>query len=426
MSDNAAAATGLDIEAIRREFPAIADRADAPVFFDNPAGTQVPRRVIARMMEALIEDNANLGGYFDTSLRAGANAQQAHQAMADLFNASDWREVVFGQNMTTLTFAISRAIGRGLKQGDEILLTRMDHDANVAPWLMLAEDRGLVVRWIDFDPESFEFDLTQLDSVITDRLKVAAIGYASNLTGTIHDVKAITRAAKSVGALVYVDAVQFAPHGVIDVQDIGCDLLVCSAYKFYGPHHGVLWGRREVLDQIEAYKVRAASNTPPGKFETGTTNRESLAGVRGAIEHFEWIGTTFGGAEAGASRRDRFIAGMHAVDGHERDLTARLIEGLQAFPKLKIQGLTDRQTLSRRVPTVSFTYAGTDPAEICQAMAEKNISLWHGHNYGIEPTTRLGLMDKGGVVRVGLAQYNTQAEVDRFLSSFGDWTVGAG
>ncbi|WP_018182960.1 cysteine desulfurase-like protein [Kaistia granuli] len=426
MSDSAAAAEGLDIEAIRREFPAIADRADAPVFFDNPAGTQVPRRVIARMMQALVDDNANLGGYFDTSLRAGANAQEAHKAMADLFNASDWREVVFGQNMTTLTFAISRAIGRDLLPGDEILLTRMDHDANVAPWLMLAEDMGLVVRWIDFDPESFEFDLTQLDSVITDRLRVAAIGYASNVTGTIHDVKTIARAAKSVGALVYVDAVQFAPHGVIDVQEIGCDLLVCSAYKFYGPHHGVLWGRREVLDRLEAYKVRAASNTPPGKFETGTTNRESLAGVRGAIEHFEWIGTTFGGASDQSTRRQRFVAGMHAVDAHERVLTARLIEGLQSFPKLKIQGLTEKQTLARRVPTVSFTYAGTDPAEICKAMAARNISLWHGHNYGIEPTTRLGLIDKGGVVRVGLAQYNTTEEVDRFISSFGEWTTVAG
>lgn len=420
------AGSRLDIDAIRHEFPAIANRGDAaPVFFDNPAGTQVPRRVIDRMMQALVEDNANLGGYFDTSQRAIAQAQEAHKAMGNLFNANDWHEVIFGQNMTTLTFSMSRAIGRTLKEGDEILLTRMDHDANVAPWLMLAEDKGLVVRWIDFDPETFEFDLTQLDSVITDKLKVAAIGYASNVTGTIHDVKAITKAAKAVGALVYVDAVQFAPHGVIDVQDIGCDILVCSAYKFYGPHHGVLWGRRDVLDRLEAYKVRASSTVPPGKFETGTTNRESLAGVLGAIEHFEWIGTNFGDASKEATRRERFIAGMHAVDAHERVLTARLIEGLQAFPKLKIQGLTEKQTLARRVPTVSFTYAGTDPADICKAMAKANISLWHGHNYGIEPTTRLGLMDKGGVVRVGLAQYNTAAEVDRFLASFGDWTTGA-
>jgi cysteine desulfurase family protein (TIGR01976 family) len=414
--------SSMNIEAVRAAFPALAESGTtARIFFDNPAGTQIAGRAIERMTEAMIHRNANLGGLFETSLAAQALVDDAHQAMADFFNAADRREIVFGQNMTTLTFSISRALGRRLEPGDAIVLSRMDHDANVAPWLLLAEDRGLEVRFIDFDVSTYEFDLSQLDRLIDAKVKLVAVGYASNVTGTVNDVRTIARRAREVGALTYVDAVQFAPHGVIDVQAIGCDFLVCSAYKFYGPHHGILWGRLELLKSLTAYKVRAASDELPGKFETGTTNREELAGVLGAVEHFAWLGETAGDARPSASRRERIIAGIAAADRYERKLTARLIEGLSLMARVKIHGITERDAERRRVPTVSITVDGVDPADIARAMAAEGIYLWHGHNYGLEPIRRLGLEGRGGVLRIGLAHYNTEAEVDTFLTKFETW-----
>lgn len=404
----------MDVSRVRDAFPVFA-RGEAPVFFDNPAGTQIAGRAIDRMVAAMIEANANLGGRFATSIAAGELVDEAHAAMADFLGAASPKEIVFGQNMTTLTFAMSRAIGRTLQCGDAIVLTRMDHDANVAPWLMLAEDLGLEVKWIDFDPGSFEFDLSRLGEVITPGVKLVATGYASNLTGTIHDVAAIARAAKAVGALTYVDAVQFAPHGAIDVRALGCDFLVCSAYKFYGPHQGVLWGRLDLLEALDAYKVRPAPKAPPGKFESGTSSREALAGVLGAVEYFAWLGDTFGGTRTDQTRTARVSAGIVAADRHERTITARLIDGLEAFPKIRILGLTAKQSLARRVPTVSFVAEGHHPGAIAEAMAAEAISLWSGHNYAIEPVARLGLTDKGGVVRVGLGHYNDAEDVDRFL-----------
>ncbi|MBA3520320.1 MAG: cysteine desulfurase-like protein [Rhizobiales bacterium] len=415
--------SSFDVDAVRAEFPALSPGGSGAgaVFFDNPAGTQIAARALSRMNSAMVEANANLGGYFKTSLRAEGLIGEARETLAAFLNAADPREIVFGQNMTTLTFALSRAIGRWLQRGDEILLTRMDHDANVAPWLMLAEERGLEVRWLDFDPETCEFDLSSLDEALTDRTRVAAINHASNVTGTINDVRTIARRAKAVGALVYVDAVQFAPHGVIDVQELGCDFLVCSAYKFYGPHHGILWGRLELLEELEAYKVRPASPEPPGKFETGTKSREAIAGVLGAVEHFGWLGERFGGAPSSGSRRQRIVAGMQAAEAYERSLTERLVAGLRDFAGLRVHGIAETQSFGRRVPTVSFTVDGRDPAEIAEAMAAEDIYIWSGHNYGVEPIRRLGLEDKGGVVRVGLAHYNSAAEVERFLAAFGSW-----
>jgi cysteine desulfurase family protein (TIGR01976 family) len=417
----------MNVDTIRAEFPAIGLKARGVgasardiIYFDNPAGTQVSRRVLRRMQEAMIGLNANLGGMFETSIAAEAMVDQAHAAMADFFNGSP-NEVIFGQNMTTLTFAMSRTIGRDLKAGDEILLTRMEHDANAAPWLMLAEEKGLVVRWLDFDPVSFEFDLTQLETLVTDRLKLAAINYASNVIGTINDVAAIARRVKEVGALVYVDAVQFAPHGVIDVKALGCDFLVCSSYKFYGPHQGILWGRREVLDRLTAYRVRPAPTEGPGKFETGTASREALAGVLGALEHYQWVGTEYGGAGAKTSPRARIIAGIKTIDAHEQAITAQLIDGLSQIKGIAIQGITARTAMHRRVPTISFTHLGFDPQAICVAMAKDGISLWQGHNYGVEPVKRLGLIDRGGVVRIGLGQYNTKDEVDFLVGRLSSW-----
>ncbi|MFA6153103.1 cysteine desulfurase-like protein [Mesorhizobium sp.] len=413
----------MDIDTVRDSFPAMAKGAKPAnwIFFDNPAGTQMAGRSIERMTRAMIDTNANLGGYFETSVAAQAMVDDAHQAMADFLNAADRREVIFGQNMTTLTFAMSRAIGRDLKAGDAIVLTRMDHDANVAPWLMLAEDRGLEVRWIDLDPKTFELDLSTLEVTIDDKVKLVAVGYASNVTGTINDVKRIAQRARAVGALSYIDAVQFAPHRVIDVQDLGCDFLVCSAYKFFGPHHGVLWGRIDLLQALTAYKVRAASNTPPGKFETGTTSREALAGVLGAVEHYAWLGQSFGNIHPDATRRERIVAGIEVADRYERGLTARLIAGLSKIDGVTIQGIVDPGAQARRVPTVSVTIDGVDPADVARAMAKEGIFLWHGHNYGLEPIRRLGLAERNGVVRIGLAHYNTEAEVDFLLATLTKW-----
>lgn len=405
----------MDIELVRSRFPAIEAVGSEVVFLDNPAGTQIAARALERMTGAMIHANANLGGRFATSRRAGALVDEARRGVAAFLNASDPREIVFGQSMTTLTFAVSRALGRVLDPGDAILLTRMDHDANVAPWLLLAEERGLEVRWLDFDPQTHELDLSRLGDVLDERVRLAAVNYASNVTGTINDVRAIARRAREVGALTYVDAVQFAPHGVVDAQELGCDFLVCSAYKFYGPHQGILWGRLELLDRLPAYKVRPAADTSPGRWETGTKSREAIAGVLGAVEHFAWLGERFGGVAAEAPLRERIVAGIRAADAHERALTARLIQGLQGFDRLRIHGLTAAGALPRRVPTVSFTVDGLTPASIAGALAEAGISVWDGHNYGIEPVRRLGLLESGGVVRVGLAQYNTAAEVDRFL-----------
>lgn len=409
-----------DVDAVRSCFPGLSREQDGQpaVFFDNPAGTQMAQRAIDRMVSAMVRSNANLGGYFQTSVEAGELVDAAHEAAKDFVNGRDATEIVFGQNMTTLTFMMSRTLGRELQPGDEIVVTRMDHDGNVTPWLMLAEDRGLQVRWLDFDTETFEYDLSSLDRVITGRTRIVAVNYASNVTGTINDVKTIARAARAVGALVYVDAVQFAPHGVIDVQDLDCDFLVCSAYKFYGPHQGVLWGRRAILERLRAYKVRAASEELPTKFETGTQSREGLAGVLGAIEHYAWVGERFGDpADPAGSRRDRIVAGIRAMQRHDQKLAKRLIDGLERVPGLRILGITDRARLDHRVPTVSFDLAGADPAEIAKFMASQDIYVWSGHNYGVEPVTRLGLLEKGGVLRVGPTHYNTPAEIDRFLEA---------
>jgi cysteine desulfurase family protein (TIGR01976 family) len=290
-----------DIDRIRAEFPAldITDDNRRRLFFDAPGGTQVPRQVIKRMTDYLIRSNANSGGPFVTSRESDATSEEAHRAMADLLNAPAWQEIIFGANMTTLTFAMTRSLGRRLKAGDEILLTRMDHDGNVAPWLLLARDLGLTVKWLDFDPATSEYRLDALPSLITPRTKLAAVNYASNALGTINDVKAITATVHAVGGLVYVDAVQYVPHGPTDVQDIGCDFLACSSYKFFGPHQGILWGRRALLEELEPYKVRPASNDLPTKFESGTQSFEAQAGVLGAIEYLDWLGQTMGGGHAG-------------------------------------------------------------------------------------------------------------------------------
>jgi cysteine desulfurase family protein (TIGR01976 family) len=380
---------------LRNHFPSLAEGRPGArtIFFDGAAGTQMCARSIDRMNQAMLDENANFGGLFETSKRAGELVTNTRAAVADFLHASDAREIIFGQNMTTLTLAMARTFGRRLKAGDEILLTRMDHDANVAPWLSLAEDRGLTVKWLDFSTQTYDYEMAQLDDLLTPRTKLLAVNYASNVIGTINDVRTIAAKAKAVGALVFVDAVQYAPHGVIDVQDIGCDFLVCSAYKFYGPHYGILWGKLEVLEALDPYKVRTAPAHAPDKFETGTKSRESIAGVLGAIEHLRSVG-------------------MASIVEYENVLGAQLIAGLRSIKGVTIHG----KGAEGRVPTLALTIRGKTPAEVAQTLAGHGINVWHGHNYGWEPVKRLGLLESGGVVRVSLAQYNTAQEVHYFLN----------
>jgi cysteine desulfurase family protein (TIGR01976 family) len=404
-------AASLDIATIRAQFPALVlkDGARNRIYFDNPAGTQVPQQVIDRTVETLATKNANLGGYFSTTMQAGALVDLAHQACADFYNAQSASEIVFGQNMTTLTFHMSRCLGRKFKRGDEIVLSRMDHDANISPWLLLADDLGLVVRWMDFDTETYEFPEDALRKVLSNKTKLVALGFASNCTGTVNDVKAFAKEAKAAGALVYVDAVQYAPHYAIDVQDLGADIVVSSAYKWFGPHMGVLWAREEFLAETFAYKVRPAGEGLPHKFETGTLSHEGMAGCLGAIEYLEQFGS-------GATRAKKVSSAWEKLAGYEHRLTLQLIDGLRGVKGLTVRGITSANAMHRRVPTVSFTLDGHHPEALAKGFASENMFVWSGHNYAIEPVGRMGLTDKGGVLRVGLAHYNTATEVDQFLS----------
>ncbi len=402
----------LAIAHVRSQFPALslADEGRARVYLDNPAGTQVPQQVVTRMTGALSGINANHGGLFRTSVAADALDAEVHQALADFYNAASADEIAVGQNMTTLTFAFSRGLGRRFQPGDEIVLSRMDHDANVSPWLLMAKDRGLRVRWMDFDPETYEFPDDALERVLSAETRLVALGYASNCTGTVNEVKRFAAQARQAGALVYVDAVQFAPHGAIDVQDLGADVVVSSSYKWFGPHMGMLWGRRALLEDTFAYKVRPAGNEPGHKFETGTGSIEGKAGVLGAIEYLEQFGR-------GATRRERLVSAWGVLADYERRLTQRLIDGLVPVKGLTVRGITSANAGHRRVPTVSFTVEGRHPDDLARHFAGDNIFVWSGHNYAIEPIARMGLTERGGVLRVGLAHYNTEAEVDQFLAS---------
>ena len=406
------------LEAIRGQFPALAIRDDGQprIYFDNPAGTQVPATVAERMSRCLLESNANVGGGFETSRRADAVVAEAHSAMADFLGAASADEIIFGQNMTTLTLHLSRSIGRTLTPGDEIVLSRMDHDANVAPWLLLARDLGLEVRWLEFNRETFEFELGHLEQLLNARTKLVCIGGASNLIGTINDVGSIFRLAREAGAVSFIDAVQLAPHLPIDVRSIGCDFLACSAYKFFGPHQGILYGRRELLESLQPYKVRPAPDGIPGAYETGTQSHEGMAGTTAAVDYFASIGEQFAASDA-SDRSARIRAGLDFLFDYEAGLAGQLIDGLQSLPGVDVRGITDRQAFARRVPTVAFTAEGKRPADIAEGLARRNIFVWSGHNYAVEVVRFLGLWDAGGVVRVGPVHYNSAEEIDALLNA---------
>ncbi len=414
----------FDLNSIRAQFPALSiNDNDMPrIYFDNPAGTQVPKTVVDRMSRCLVESNANVHGYFPTSQLVDALIDAAHDAMADLLNAASRHEIVFGQNMTTITLHMSRSIGRRLSAGDEIILSRMDHDANVAPWLLLAEDLGLEVKWMPFNTDTFEFELDRFDDIITEKTRLICIAAASNLTGTINDVKTICAKARDAGAMTYIDAVQAVPHVSTDVQDLGCDFLVCSAYKFFGPHQGVLWSRHELLEELYPYKVRPAPEESPGKFETGTQNHEGMAGTAAAVDYFAWIGRTM--AREFHDRHDRFTgrrmqvhAAMDYLFEYETGIARKLIQGLQQIGGVRVQGITAPEAMDRRVPTVSFTVDGVAPDSIAEALAARNIFVWSGHVYAVEAARALKIYDAGGAVRVGPVHYNSTDEIDQLLAA---------
>ncbi|HXF68300.1 MAG TPA: cysteine desulfurase-like protein [Thermoflexus sp.] len=401
---------------IRSEFPALGREVEGrpPVFLDGPGGSQVPRRVIEAMATAMIEANANTHGAFPTSQRVDALVAAARQAAADLIGATP-EEIVFGPNMTTLTFQISRAIGRMIRPGDEIVVTRLDHDANVAPWLAL-EERGAVIRWVDFHPEDGTLDLEGFARALSERTRLVAVGYASNALGTVNPVRRIVEMAHAVGAWVYVDAVHAAPHLFIDVQELGCDFLVCSAYKFFGPHVGFLYGRADRLMALRPYKVRPAPDRPPEAFETGTQNHEGLAGLIAAVDYLADLGRRFG-SPTDPSRRAALRAAMERIRAHEQALCARLLEGLEEIPGVTIYGIRTMARWAERVPTVSFRVRGRHPREIAAALGREGIYVWDGNFYALGVTERLGLEGQGGLIRVGALHYNTLEEIDRFLEA---------
>lgn len=413
-----------DVERARARFPAlsITDDGRRRIYLDNPAGTQVPQSVVDRMSACLIEANANLGGFFVTSRNADVVMDNAHAAMADMLNAPSPNDIVFGQNMTTLTLHLSRSIGRMLSRGDEIIVTRMDHDANIAPWLLLAEDLGLEIRWLPFNTETFEFEIDTFTALLSDKTRLVCLGGASNMIGTLHDIKTMCGLAREAGAWTFIDAVQSAPHVSTDVQDIGCDFLSCSGYKFFGPHQGILYGRAEVMQQLPPYKVRPAADEMPGAYETGTQSHEGAAGVAAAVDYFAWIGATMATEYHEryahfAGRRQQVHAAMDCLFDYEAGVATRLIEGLQQLPGVRILGITDPAAMHRRVPTVSFVVEGDDPERIAKALAEENIFVWNGHNYALEAAMLLGILDQGSAVRVGPVHYNTIDEIDQLLNS---------
>ena len=411
----------LDINSIRSQFPALSKPF---IYFDTPGGTQIAQQSLERITRYLVDTNANHGGSFKTSQDSDIIIDQTREAMADFINAKRPEEIVFGANMTTLTFNISRSLGHWLKKGDTIVVTRMDHDGNVSPWLKLAEDIGCNIHWVDFDVEDFTYKMEDIEAALATKPRIFALNYASNLLGTINPVKKIIKMAHDAGSLVYVDAVQYTPHGAIDVQDLDCDFLACSAYKFFGPHISVLYGKYDLLDKLPAYKVRPASDDPPCKFETGTGCFENVAGLLGTLEYFEWLGKTFGTDYKSAlegkysGRRLVYKQAMAALQDYELELDRRLIKVLQGLPGITIFGITDLSRLDERVPTFSFTLPGITPLEVAERLGKMGIFVWDGNNYGLSITLRLGLEDKGGVIRVGASHYHTLDEIDRLESAF--------
>jgi cysteine desulfurase family protein (TIGR01976 family) len=407
--------TTFDIPWVRPQFPALGIKVNGypAAFFDGPGGTQVPQRVIDAMSAYLASSNANTHGAFATSQQTDQVLSAAHAAMADLVGC-DPEEMVFGPNMTTLTFALSRALSRELGQGDEIVVTRLDHDGNVSPWTAL-EERGCVLRFADLNPADCTLDMDDLRRKVTPRTRLVAVGYASNAVGTLNAVREVVRWAHAAGAMAYIDAVHYAPHGPIDVRSLDCDFLVCSPYKFFGPHSGALYGKREHLMRLRPYKVRPAADTLPDRWETGTQNHEGLAGVTAAVDYLAELGRRHTPEAQG--RRAALLAAYDAIGAYERSLLEQLVPALLEIPGLTFYGITDPARFAQRVPTVAVRIVGRSPRELAAYLGERGIFTWDGNYYALNLTERLGVEPSGGMLRIGLVHYNTAEEVNRLLGA---------
>jgi cysteine desulfurase family protein (TIGR01976 family) len=405
----------LDISWVRAQFPSLQLQVNGQqaAFLDGPAGTQVPRQVMDAVQNYFLKSNANTCGAFATSRSNDAIIASARAAMADFFNC-DKDEVVFGQNMSTITFALSRAIGRELNAGDEIVVTTLDHDANVAPWRAL-EEKGVVIRQVDIRESDCTLDLDDLKRKITSKTKLVAVGYASNAVGTINPVAEITKLAHAAGALMFIDAVHYAPHGTIDVRALDCDFLVCSPYKFFGPHMGTLYGKREHLLRFHPYKVRPAPDSLPDRWETGTQVQELIAGIGAAVDYLAELGRRCD--PSAKDRRSALLAAYRATRQHEMALLSRLVEGLLAIPGLRFFGISDPKRFNDRCSTVSLRLANHTPTEVAAFLGERGIFTWDGNYYALNLTERLGVEGTGGLLRIGLVHYNTMEEVDRLLAA---------
>ncbi|MGI9516817.1 MAG: cysteine desulfurase-like protein [Pirellulaceae bacterium] len=407
-----------NILALREQFPALANCHDGQrvAFFDGPAGTQVHQSVIESMNRYLVECNANKGGVFPSSQASDAWMDEAHQAFADLIGASDPDEIVFGQNMTSLTFALSRSLARTWKSGDEVIVTRLDHDANITPWVTAANDAGVVVRYVDFNPDNAcRLNMEQLRSYLNSKTRLVAVGCASNATGGINPVADICSKARDVGALTFLDAVHYAPHGLMDVKEWGCDFLACSAYKFFGPHLGILWGRRELLEGLEAYQVRPAPTDIPGKWMTGTQSFESIAGGMACVDYLaDEIGIL--SASKPTTRREKLQTAFELINEYEQMLSVRLMEGLRRIDGIRIYGVQDGHEVADRVPTFSITHDSIPTPQLARILGEQGIYVWAGNYYALQLTEHLGL-EPEGMVRIGALHYNTPDEIDRLLNA---------
>jgi cysteine desulfurase family protein (TIGR01976 family) len=410
--------TSLDLEWVRAQFPALsqAEGGHSVVFMDGPGGTQVPGAVIDAIAKYMTTSNGNSHGHFRTSRRTDAMVAEARGAIADLLGCAG-SEVIFGANMTTLTFAFSRAIGRLLQPGDEIVVTQLDHDANVSAWMALQE-KGIKIRTVDIQVADCTLDLAHLQSLLNERTKLVAVCYASNAVGTINDIAKISQLAHEVGAWVYVDAVHYAPHGLIDVRALDCDFLICSAYKFFGPHLGILYGKQELLDQLSPYKVRPASNESPEKWETGTLSFEALAGTIATIHYLAKLGRHC--QPEVATQRAAIGFAMAAIGHHEQTLVKYLIANLLEIPGMSVYGITDPAHFDQRTPTVAIRLQGQTPAAMAQTLGDRGIYTWHGNFHALNLTERLQVESSGGFLRIGLVHYNRIEEVQYLLDALQD------
>ncbi|MDQ6693592.1 MAG: cysteine desulfurase-like protein, partial [Chloroflexota bacterium] len=406
----------IDSKWVRSQFPSLALEQDGKpvVYLDNPAGTQVPRQCIDAISRYLQEANSNVHGAFLTSRRTDAILDTARESMAAFLGASSPREIAFGPNMTSLTFTLSRAIGRTLGPGDEVLVTELDHDANVTPWLDLQE-RGVTVRRVPVHLTDCTLDMEALASMLNHRTRLVAVTYASNAVGTVTDVRKIAEMAHSAGALLWVDAVHYGPHGPIDVQELDVDFLVCSSYKFFGPHLGILYGKLALLDELRPYQLRPAPHTAPEKFESGTKNHECLAGLVATLDYLAELGRTGSGEPGAEPKRDSLRRAMNSIRDYEQGLSAAMLEGLQSVPGLKVYGITDTARLAERVPTFAFTIDGHATEEIGAALGASGIFAWTGNYYALDIMEKLGLEGRGGAVRVGAVHYNRVDEIERLV-----------